>query len=89
MTEQQVNVEEVEIPEPIIKLVKKVFGKKNVKIIDWDMDRVYIGEDVQDDYTIRMWNITDNSIRWTLFKSIWNEDGSGYGEEQKSGNFKY
>lgn len=75
--------EENEIPEPVINLAKDVFGEETYKIVDWDMDRVYI-EKNNEEFTIRMWNVTKHSIRWTLFKSVGN-----HGEEQKEGTFKY
>lgn len=78
----------VEFPEPIINLAKKVFGKAKIILNDWDLDRVYISKG-KEAYTTRMWNIDENSIRWTLFKDIPDEDGGSHGEECKSGMFRY
>ena len=76
----------LDIPQPIIDLTKQVLGNREFIIKDWDLDRVYLDVDsTQDDYTIRMWNITDDDIRWTLFKTIWEEDGGGHGQAEAEG----
>ncbi|WP_312124515.1 hypothetical protein [Lysinibacillus boronitolerans] len=80
---------EVNVPQPIIDLVMKVFENNPAyKVVDWDFDRVYIEKD-SEEYTIRTWDITETFISWTLFKSIELADGSGYGEEVSDGTFYY
>ncbi|MFJ8247348.1 hypothetical protein [Peribacillus asahii] len=78
----------VNLPEPIVGLVKEVFKNEDVKVADWDMDRIYIDKG-NEEYTIRTWDITKTNVRWTLFKNINNPDGTGHGEEVSEGNFKY
>lgn len=80
----------IEIPEVIFKLTQNVLCNREFIIKDWDLDRIYLDVDrTNDDYTIRMWNITENSISWTLFKTIWNDDGGGHGGEESEGTFNY
>lgn len=79
---------ELSIPKQVTNLVKDVFENENIKIVDWDLDRIYLENDDYE-YTIRMWDITENQIRWTLFKSVDNGDGTGHGEELKSGEYGY
>jgi len=74
-------------PQQIIDLAEKVVGKKDVIINDWDLDRVYLNKG-KDEMTIRMWDITDTYIRWTLFLDVPDNDGGSHGEEIKSGIFK-
>jgi hypothetical protein len=80
--------EENPIPKPLIDLAYKVFDKAKFTINDWDLDRVYITKG-RHEYTIRMWNIDGDKIKWTLFKDIPDEDGGSHGEEQKHGIFHY
>lgn len=55
----------------------------NVKILDYDLDRVYLSVNSnENNYNIRMWNITDDYIQFTLYKLV--ED---YGEELVDGFF--
>ncbi|MGE8079264.1 hypothetical protein [Peribacillus loiseleuriae] len=78
-----------QLPQPIQDLAKQLFGNKGeYTITDWDLDRIYIDKD-DHEYTIRMWNITDEDIRWTLFKIIPDEDGGSHGEEVDYGIFEY
>ena len=43
--------------------------RKAVSILDYDLDRVYLAVDsTENNYTIRMWNIGENGIRYSLFK---------------------
>jgi len=80
---------ENEIPQPIQDLAKQIFGEEsNYKLTDWDLDRIYIDKD-DEDFTVRMWNISDDEIRWTLFKTIWDGNGGGHGEEMENGIFEY
>lgn len=54
-----------------------------VKILDYDLDRVYLAVNgTENNYNIRMWNITDDYIQFTLYKLI--ED---HGEEVFNGIF--
>jgi hypothetical protein len=81
-----------EIPKEIKGLADDViFNKHNTdptinswiagyEIEDWDLDRVYLMVG-KEEYTIRMWNITDTYIRWTLFIDVPDEDGGSHGEE--------
>lgn len=40
-----------------------------VNILDMDLDRIYLSvNSTKNNYTIRTWDITDNGIRFTLFK---------------------
>ncbi|MEC1725882.1 hypothetical protein P9E34_14280 [Schinkia azotoformans] len=75
-------------PQPIQDLANQIFGDSNYKLYDWDLDRIYIERD-NEEYTIRMWNITDETIRWTLFKDVPDEDGGSHGEEMDFGLFEY
>lgn len=78
----------MELPKAVVGLVDTVFNGENVEVTDWDMDRIYIDKNNQE-YTIRMWNVTDKYVRWELFKMIDDEDGGGHGESIKEGTFKY
>ncbi|HZH61740.1 MAG TPA: hypothetical protein VEY70_19640 [Metabacillus sp.] len=77
-----------DIPQPIKDLAAEVLNGQNYIIEDWDLDRVYIKVDDQD-YIIRMWNITEDDIRWTLFIDVPDEDGGSHGEEIDFGIFEY
>lgn len=51
-------------------VLKKAFGKaKDFSIEDADLDRVYFSMEGHE-YTVRMWNINENKIDWTLFKCV-------------------
>ena len=51
-------------------VLKKAFGEaKDYSIEDADLDRVYFSMDGRE-YTVRMWNIYDNKIDWTLYKCV-------------------
>lgn len=40
-----------------------------VSILDYDLDRVYLAvNSTENNYTIRMWNIGENGIRYSLYK---------------------
>lgn len=42
---------------------------KNVDLIFFDLDRVYLAVDsTENNYNIRMWNINEKGIRYSLFK---------------------
>lgn len=77
-----------EIPQAISDLAEFILTNKEFTINDWDLDRVYL-DVAGDEYDIRMWNITDVDIRWTLFKIIDDGDGSGHGEEVSSGVYDF
>jgi len=74
---------EIEVPEVIIKFAAAVMDREHT-VVDFDYRRVYI-DSPEGEFNIRTWNITEDCIDWTLFKMITNEDGSGHGEELKSG----
>ncbi|NRF95558.1 hypothetical protein HQN89_32485 [Paenibacillus frigoriresistens] len=76
-----------EIPQAVRSLAIEVFSDDNFEIEDFDLDRVYISRN-NEEYTIRTWDFTRTAVRWTLFKTINHDDGSGHGEEQKEGLFK-
>jgi antitoxin component HigA of HigAB toxin-antitoxin module len=77
-----------DIPKPIKNLTKHVIDEKSFEIVDWDLDRVYLKSEANE-MTIRMWNITADDIRWTLFVDVPDEDGGSHGEELESGIFEY
>lgn len=42
----------------------------NISILDFDLDRVYLAIDSKENnYTIRMWNISEYDIRFSLYKN--------------------
>lgn len=78
-----------EMPQPIQALAKEVFGENsNYTITDWDLDRVYINKDGHE-HTIRMWNITEEEIRWTSVKYTFDDNGVEHREELGEGIFDY
>lgn len=79
----------VECTDELIKFVEHVFKGEDVIIDDYDRSRIYINRNDSDTFTIRMWNVTNKHVEWTLFKNILNEDGSGHGEEIKNGVYKF
>lgn len=58
----------------VIKFVEYVMEVANidnrkVSILDFDLDRVYLAIDsAENNYIIRMWNINDSGIRYSLYK---------------------
>jgi len=58
----------------IIDFVKYVVSEANIDndnitILDFDLDRVYLAVDSKENnYTIRMWNISEYGIRFSLYK---------------------
>lgn len=75
------------IPQEIVLFAKAVL-EKECEVIDWDYRRVEV--DVKgEEYSIRTWDVTQTCIRWTLFKTVWRGDGTGYGEEVKSGVYNF
>ncbi|MNC27622.1 hypothetical protein D3C75_757980 [compost metagenome] len=74
---------EFEIPEVIIKFSAAIMDREH-SVVDFDYSRIDI-DSSEGEFVIRTWNITEDRIDWTLFKMITNEDGSGHGEEIKSG----
>ena len=47
------------------------FDSKTVKVLDYDLDRIYLAVDCEsNNYNIRMWDIRDNVIRYSLFELI-------------------
>lgn len=80
------------VPVAIEDLVNEAFrgigeGKEYV-ITDWDLDRVYVEMEGQS-YSIRMWNIDEYEIRWTLFVDIPDSDGGSHGEPINEGVSNY
>lgn len=85
------NIEESEhkrFPTNVKELAEEVFGDMVFRIENYDLDRIYLTTPNDEEYVIRMWSVTETQVRWTLFKTIWKEDGSGYGEKIKSGIHK-
>jgi hypothetical protein len=76
------------IPKGIELTVKKVMGKNLYTINDFDLDRIYLSSN-NEEYTIRLWNVTNYFVEWTLFKDMYNNDGTGYGEKIKNGKYYY
>jgi hypothetical protein len=71
------------LPKGVVNLVKHVFKDKEVTVTDWDLDRIFISC-IDGDYFIRMWNITDHYVDWTLFRE--EKDST---TQIKDGMFKY
>lgn len=43
---------------------------RTVTVLDFDLDRVYLAVDsTENNYTIRMWNIAEDGIRYSLYKT--------------------
>lgn len=76
------------LEEPFQSLVAEVFGNNAYayKVEYADLDRI---EGMMGDQhlSIRMWDVTESAIRWTLFQDVSNGDGSSHGEELRSGDF--
>jgi hypothetical protein len=77
----------MELPKAVIGLVGTIFDDESVEVTDWDMDRIYVDKNDQE-YTIRMWDVTNTNVRWELFKIVPDDTGS-HGESVKEGNYKY
>lgn len=77
----------MQLPKAVVGLVSTVFNEQNAEVVDWDMDRIYIDKDDKE-YTIRMWDVTNKYVRWELFKTVKDENGS-HGESIKEGTYKY
>ena len=59
-------------------------NSENVKILDYDLDRVYLAIDSEENnYNIRMWNITNDYIQFTLYKLV-----DDHGEDVANGVFE-
>jgi hypothetical protein len=76
------------IPQGVTLTAKKVMGKKDYVINDWDLDRIYLTSNGEN-FTIRMWNVTKEYVDWTFFKDIEHADGSGSGERINDGTYYY
>lgn len=74
---------EVEIPDVIRKFASEVLDREH-EVIKFDYRHIDI-DACGNEFTIRTWNITETHIRWTLYKMISHGDGTGHGEEIKSG----
>ncbi|MDQ0255523.1 hypothetical protein J2S74_002905 [Evansella vedderi] len=77
-----------DLPRDLLDFVKNVFGDEGFEIEDFDTKRVYIKRN-NEEFTIRIWSLTDKKVEWTLFKSMYNNDGSGFGEKKKDGVYKF
>ena len=75
--------EEDAISEMIESLAKSVLGNGQFTIDDYDLDRVY-GTMDGDGYVIRMWDISKQSVRWTLFRML-----ASHGETVRTGTYNY
>ncbi|WP_050802827.1 helix-turn-helix domain-containing protein [Paenibacillus sp. HGF5] len=74
-----------EIPEEILKLASFVMECEH-EVVDFDYRRIYV-DTSSEEYVIRTWNITPSGlVDWTLYKMISNDDGTGHGEEIRSGS---
>lgn len=50
---------------------KAGFDMEKVKIIDYDLKRVYLAVDSEsNNYNIRLWDILPNAIRYSLFELV-------------------
>ena len=74
----------------------KLIGKK-LYVLDWDLDRILLSKsdpsascDVNEDYSIRTWNLAGNGeIVWDFFEIVQDEDGSSHGEAKYYGRSYY
>jgi len=70
---------------------KKDYGLVNkITLVDAEPSkRIYLENDNGDDFTIRYNICSQNEKQWranyTLYKTVWHEDGSGHGEEISEG----
>ena len=54
----------------VVAVLKRAFGEAaDFSIEDADLDRVYFSMDGHE-YIVRMWNICENKIDWSLYKCI-------------------
>ena len=50
---------------------KAGFDMEKVKIIDYDLKRVYLAVDSEsNNYNIRLWDILPNAVRYSLFELV-------------------
>lgn len=72
-----------EVPKVGKELTKTVFSKysSDYNIVYWDLDNIFIESD-KEEFQIRMWDMTEEYISWTLFKSV-----GSCGEPIESGTF--
>ncbi|MFK4166646.1 helix-turn-helix domain-containing protein [Paenibacillus lautus] len=76
---------EVDIPVEIIRLTALVMNCEH-KVVDFDYKRIYI-DTCTDEYIIRTWDFYQSGmVDWTLYKMVSNDDGTGHGEEIRSGS---
>lgn len=66
----------------IIEFAKSVMDGEH-EVLDFDLDRVEVKMNGED-YIIRTWDISEEDIRWTLFKKVSEEF-----EEIKSGVYYF
>lgn len=67
-------------------LVKEAFGDGGFDINNRDMDRISVGRN-NTKYMLRMWNIKDKKIEWTLFTVVKHKDGGDHVVEEKDDVF--
>ncbi|AIW03464.1 hypothetical protein CPT_Moonbeam66 [Bacillus phage Moonbeam] len=64
-------MDQSKLPSGVVMLVEHVFKNEEVKVTDWDYDRIFVTSE-KGDYFIRTWDITDKYVDWTLFKETGN-----------------
>ena len=80
----------------VIKVLQKTSNKKqygldkDITILDYDLDRIYLKISETQEFTIRTWDyyeytVNKMKVRWTLFINIRDENGGGHGEELSNG----
>ena len=64
---EKMNKEVIEFVEYVMEIAS--IDRRTVSILDFDLDRVYLAvNSTENNYTIRMWNIDESGIRYSLFK---------------------
>ena len=64
---EKMNKEVIEFVEYVMEIAS--IDRRTVSILDFDLDRVYLAvNSTENNYTIRMLNIDESGIRYSLFK---------------------
>ena len=69
----------MKVPPGITATVQHVFPTGQNEIVDFDMRGIHVKNDGKE-YYIRLWNIDDEEVRWSLFEGE---------NELRGGTFKY
>lgn len=77
--EEVITLVNSECPKELISFVDSIFDV-NVAILDYDLDRIYLSGG----WTIRMWNVTNEFIEWTLYHEM-----NGKTFERRSGMYQF